>query len=145
MRQFFRATPRKILQRSIVLYNPGENLEIADPAGEWVIGGLEDVDGCGFRIGNSPLRCIPVSGRVRSRLDRLVFRGCRTELQNKIQQAIGSDVAQSGIDQNGKELAFSNRIVQGGDQVPFRDGSLIEEFLQQLVLSFRSEERRVGK
>src|SRR5712691_6588840 len=82
------------------------------------------------------LRGVSVSRRRGFALYPLMLGRRRRVVHDKVHYTVGSHVSQSRTKNDGKELVLSNRIVQRRNQVFFRNRTLLEEFLHQLVIAF---------
>ena len=76
-----------------------------------------------------------VAGSGGLRMDSGVL-GCGGEIiHHKVEQMVGSNVAQPGGKEHGKDLVVFDGLMQCGDQMFFGDSAFIEKFLHQLVFA----------
>ena len=135
--EFFLHAAAVVQKRRVILQNAGENFEIRDASGERVGDSLEYIEGDGLFVSLVALGSIAVAGGFA--LDPFVFGGRGSVVDDEIHDTVGTDVSESGAEDNGENLVFANGVVQRGNKVFFSESTGLEEFFHQLVVAFGNE------
>ncbi len=148
-----------VLYRRVVAHYTGENLEerymprkrVGDrfkniQRKRLVIGHWTSDHFCPFAVPRCRLMTIAARNRANNGMDRRGSRGYRSALNRgrrkhpqEFQQLIGCDIGQSRSEQHRKDPVLPYRLVQGGNQMFFRNGALGEILLHQLIFAFRDQ------
>src|SRR5437870_10816193 len=131
MRELLLAASGEILQCSVIFHDPGKHLEIGDPACKGIVRGLENISRCRLRIRDTALSSMAIAGRFRRSLDSAMLSRCRTIINNKVQQMVSTDVAQSRGKDYRKDFVVANGLMQCRNQVFFRNSAGVEELFHQ--------------
>ena len=134
MGQSLRAAASEVGEVGLVLDHARHHFEIADAARERIGHRLEDV-----RRHWLVVRHLALDGLAAFVVQAFHFAAIerrRKVVNHKIQQRLTPDVGQTGADDDRIEPLFRERLLDPRHQVFYRDRSLVEEFLHQLIVAF---------
>ena len=137
MRELLLRAAGEVLYRSVVLHDPGVNLEIRNAPGKGIRDGLENVHRERFRVGDLARGRLAIGARATLHAPPLDRSG--GIVHDEIHQLVGPDVAQARREQHGEQLVLADGIVQGGNQILFGNRAFVEEFFHQLVVAFGNQ------
>src|SRR5438552_7760641 len=136
MRELLLAASGEVLQSGVIFHDPGKHLEIGDPARKGVVGSLENISRRRFRILDTALSSMAIAGNLRRSLDSAMLSRRGTVINNKVQQMVSTNVAQSRGKDYGKDFVVANGLMQCRNQMLLRNSAGVEELFHQLILAF---------